>query len=218
MDTEENIIVCKQATVDLGKFKIEPVDMELPKGYIIGVEGKNGAGKSTFMKMLLGRYPKMQGTIEIAGYNVLSQREDMLQEVGYISEDREFYQEMSARENEAIYANYYPDWNHERFEELLKKYQVGIHAKYGTLSRGNQIKFQLAFTAAYMPKVIIMDEPTAGLDPVFRMDFVKWMQDLVAEYDTTILISSHIREELEKVTDYMIHVENGVCTCEEVWR
>lgn len=215
---EEIIIKCKQASVTLGRFRMQPINMEIPQGYIIGVTGKNGSGKSTFMKMLLGRYPKMNGSIEIAGLDVIKQREAMLCEVGYISEEREFFVEKNAGEHEAIYAKYYPNWNHQLFEDLLRRYEVSMYAKYGALSKGNQIKFQQAFATACMPKVIVMDEPTAGLDPVFRIDFMKWMQDLVAEYNTTILISSHIREELEQVADYMIRVESGVCTYEEVLR
>lgn len=215
---EEIIIKCKQASVTLGQFHMQPINIEIPQGYIIGVVGKNGSGKSTFMKMLLGRYPKMTGSIEIAGMDVIKQRETMLCEVGYISEDREFFAAKTADEQEAIYAKYYPNWNHQLFEDLLRKYGVEIYTKYGDLSKGNQIKFQLAFTTACMPSVIVMDEPTAGLDPVFRIDFLKWMQELVAEYNTTILISSHIREELEQVVDYRIRVESGVCTYEEVLR
>ena len=115
-----------------------------------------------------------------------------------------------------MYARFYQKWNHRLYEEMLRKYQVGKHKKYGTLSKGNQIKFQMAFALAYEPEVIIMDEPTAGLDPVFRMDFVKWLQDMVAENGTRILISSHLHEELEKIADYIIRIEKGLCTCEEV--
>ena len=101
---------------------------------------------------------------------------------------------------------------------MLNQLNVSTKTKTGDLSKGNRIKFQMAFVYAYMPKLIIMDEPTGGLDPVFRLDFVKWMQNMVAEYGTTIILSTHLQEELEKITDYLIHVADGECTLEEVLR
>lgn len=100
----------------------------------------------------------------------------------------------------------------------MRRFKVPGTTKVGVLSKGNNIKFQLAFTSAFQPEVIILDEPMAVLDLAFRMEFVRWMQDMVAEYETTILISSHIHEELEKMADYMIHVDNGKCILEEVVR
>lgn len=215
---EEIIIVCENASVQLKDFTIQPVNIDMKKGFIYGLQGKNGSGKSTFIKMLLGHFPKMQGCVRIAGFDVIKNREQMLSKVGYVSEDRVFYKDKSVVEQEEIYSVFYPNWNHAVFEELLREYQVSKFTKYGALSKGNQIKFQLAFSMAYQPEVLILDEPMAGLDPVFRMDFVKFLQDIVARYETTIVISSHLREELEKITDYMILVENGTYICEEVLR
>jgi len=215
---EQRMIVCENASVRLKGFHTQPVNLVMDKGFIYGLQGKNGSGKSTFIKMLLGRYPKMQGHIRIADLDVIENREQMLSKVGYVSEDRIFYGDKSVVEQEEIYSVFYSNWNHDIFEELLKKYQISKLTKYSALSKGNQIKFQLAFSMAYQPEVLILDEPMAGLDPVFRMDFVKFLQDIVAEYETTIVISSHLREELEKITDYMIVVDNGSYTCEEVLR
>lgn len=215
---EEKLIICDNASVSFKDFQTQPVNLTMEKGFIYGLQGRNGSGKSTFIKMLLGRYPKMQGHIRIAGLDVIKNREQMLSKVGYVSEDRVFYGDKSIVEQEELYSVFYPNWNHCIFEELLKKYQISKLTKYGSLSKGNQIKFQLAFSMAYQPEVLILDEPMAGLDPVFRMDFLKFLQEIVAEYEITIVISSHLREELEKITDYVIVVDNGSHTCEEVLR
>lgn len=215
---EEKLIICDNVSVSFKDFQTQPVNLTMEKGFIYGLQGRNGSGKSTFIKMLLGRYPKMQGHIRIAGLDVIKNREQMLSKVGYVSEDRVFYSDKSVVEQEEIYSVFYSNWNHGVFEELLKKYQISKLTKYSALSKGNQIKFQLAFSMAYQPEVLILDEPMAGLDPVFRMDFLKFLQEIVAEYEITIVISSHLREELEKITDYVIVVDNGSYTCEEVLR
>lgn len=216
---EEKIMIeFQQAGLNLKNFKMEPITMKLPKGYIVGIEGMNGAGKSTLIKMMLGRYPNMQGKILVDGLDVRKERVKMLSEVGYIAEEREFFEEYNVYETEGAYSRFYKNWNHERYRDMLRRFKVPGTTKVGVLSKGNNIKFQLAFTSAFQPEVIILDEPMAVLDPAFRMEFVRWMQDMVAEYETTILISSHIHEELEKMADYMIHVDNGKCILEEVVR
>ena len=215
---EEVLITFNQAKVEFSQFCMKPVTMQLPAGYIIGIEGKNGAGKTTLINMMLGRYAKMNGNIVIDGYDVIKDREKMLAEVGFISEERVFYQEYNVLENEKFFMDFYPNWDSERYRKMLNQLNVSTKTKTGDLSKGNRIKFQMAFVYAYMPKLIIMDEPTGGLDPVFRLDFVKWMQNMVAEYGTTIILSTHLQEELEKITDYLIHVADGECTLEEVLR
>lgn len=98
----------------------------------------------------------------------------------------------------------------------MKKFKVSDSTKVGALSKGNKIRFQVAFALAHAPEVLIMDEPTAGLDPVFRTEFYRMLQEIVAENNTTILISTHIQEEMERLADYIICVDSGRVTRKEV--
>ncbi len=213
---EDTIIKIEQASVTFKNFVIKPVSMELPKGYIIGIEGPNGAGKSTLIKMLLGRYEKMEGSIQICGLDVLKEREKMLTRIGYVSEENVFFEEYDACDNERLYKDFYECWDSELFKEYLKKFKVSGSTKVGALSKGNKIRFQVAFALAHAPEVLIMDEPTAGLDPVFRTEFYRMLQEIVAENNTTILISTHIQEEMERLADYIICVDSGSVTRKEV--
>lgn len=209
------MIRMENAAVSFKKFSMSPVNMELPKGYIIGIQGPNGAGKSTLLKMILGNFKKMQGTIEVNGMDVRKDRRALLEKTGVISGERVFFEDQDALKNEAYFSVYYPDWDGEEYRRMLKKLGIPTSRTIHALSAGERIKFQLAFSAAYRPRLLVLDEPTAGLDPVFRDDFLKILQDFVADYETTVLLATHLDEDLDKVADYIIDVVDGTYTLRE---
>ena len=212
---EDVMIRMENAAVSFKKFSMSPVNMELPKGYIIGIQGPNGAGKSTLLKMILGNFKKMQGTIEVNGMDVRKDRRALLEKTGVISGERVFFEDQDALKNEAYFSVYYPDWDGEEYRRMLKKLGIPTSRTIHALSAGERIKFQLAFSAAYRPRLLVLDEPTAGLDPVFRDDFLKILQDFVADYETTVLLATHLDEDLDKVADYIIDVVDGTYTLRE---
>lgn len=206
---EESIIKIENAALKLGRFSIKPGIINIPKGYIIGVQGDNGAGKSTMIRMILGMYDKMQGNIYIEGIDVVKNRRQIKNITGVVSQERTFFMEEDAYENEKIYAPFYKNWNSEEYHRMLKILNISAGSSLGSLSTGELIKYQLAFATAYRPQVLLLDEPTANLDPVFRNDFLKILQELVAEYNMTILIATHLDEDISKVADYIIDIEDG---------
>ena len=189
---EEIIIRIENAALKLGKFSIKPAIINIPKGYIVGIQGDNGAGKSTMLRMLLGMYDKMQGNIYIDGIDVVKNRTQIKNITGIVSQERTFFMEEDAYEN-----------------EMLKNLNINSGRSLGNLSTGEMLKYQLAFAAAYRPQVLLLDEPTANLDPVFRDDFLKILQEFVAEYDMTILMATHLDEDISKIADYIMDVEEG---------
>lgn len=212
---EDVMIRMENAAVSFKNFSMSPVNMELPKGYIIGIQGPNGAGKSTLLKMILGNFKKMQGTVEIDGMDARKDRRALLEKTGVISVERVFFEDENALKNEAYFSVYYPDWDGEEYRRMLKKLRIPTSRTIHALSAGERIKFQLAFSAAYRPRLLVLDEPTAGLDPVFRDDFLKILRDFVAEYETTVLLATHLDEDLDKVADYIIDVTDGTYTLRE---
>lgn len=213
---EDVMIKMNNATVAFKGFCLEPINLEIPKGYIIGVQGENGAGKSTLLKMILGTYKNMKGSISVDGFDVINDREQVLSRVGVVEEQRAFFEEEDARKNEEYYSAFYDNWDKEMYRNMLKRMGISCGKKIGSLSKGERVKFQLAFAAAYCPKVLILDEPTAGLDPVFREDFLRILQEFVAEFETTVIMSTHIKEDLSKIADYMIEIHDGECAMKEV--
>lgn len=212
---EDIIIKSDNAFVAFKNFEMKPVNLEIPKGYIVGIQGKNGAGKTTLLKMILGTYRKMCGKITVDGLDVIKEHDNMLSKVGLIMEDREFFEEEDAVKNEEYFSVFYENWDGEQYRKMMRKMGLSLGQKIRTFSKGERVMYQLAFMSAYQPEVILLDEPTAGLDCVFRQDFLRILQDVVADYEATILLSTHIDEDLNGIADYIIEVGNGACNMVE---
>ena len=214
----ENIIIKIQNTsVSFKNFILKPVNIEIPEGYIIGITGANGAGKSTFLKMVLGCFPEMQGNITINGMDIIKKRSEILSRTGVISEERIFFENEDAVKNEEYFSVFYENWDKEIYRDVLKKMNISLSKNIGNLSKGERTKYQLAFSAAYKPELLVLDEPVAGLDPVFKKDFMKILQEFVAEFGTTILISDNIKENLGQIADYIITINQGECIWKEAF-
>lgn len=206
---ESAIIVCKNASLEFSNFCINPINMELVPGYIYGIQGDNGAGKTTFINMIRGHYPSMNGKIFINQLDVIKNKVNVLKKLAYIGESSTYFEAGDALYNENIFAPFYDNWNHEEYIKMLKLLQISTTKKIGDMSKGERVKFQLAFGVAYRPEVLLLDEPTVGLDPVFRDDFLKILQNFVADYNTTVLLSTHLEEDLIKIADYNITIKKG---------
>ena len=190
-------------------FRIAPVTMKIPEGYIICMKGLNGAGKTTFFKMLLGREKGTFGKIRIMGKSMNSDRVSILQDVGFISEDNYFFSDSDPLENEQRYASFYSKWDGQLYRNKLREFGISSGTKISSLSKGNKVRFQLAFALAHFPKILILDEPTAGLDPVFRTEFYKLLRQLISEEEMTVIFSTHLSEEIEEVADYILEIKEG---------
>lgn len=212
---EESVIKIQNAGIKLGKFIMKPVNLEIPRGYIVGIQGDNGAGKSTLIRMILGKYMNMQGHIYVNDCDAVTQRCSALQKVGFISQDHSLFMGENAIENEKKYAPFYTDWDSEVYHMWMNEMELSMSKNLKAFSTGEYIKYQLAFAAAYRPDVLLLDEPTANLDTVFRDDFLRILQKFVADYDMTILIATHLQEDLSRIADYVIDIENGQCKMRE---
>lgn len=213
---DDVLVRIENAGVRYKNFSMKSVNLELPRGYIIGVQGPNGAGKSTLLKMILGNIRNMQGTIEVDGIDVRDKKRQFLDRIGVVSEEKMFFEAEDAIKNEAYFSVFYPNWDGNEYRKMLRKLNVFSGKSIRTMAKGERLKYQLAFSAAYRPRLLILDEPTAGLDPVFRDDFLKILTDFVADYETTVLLATHLDEDLNKVADFIIDVVDGVCTMREV--
>ena len=183
---------------------------------VYGLLGENGAGKTTLLHMMLGMYDKMKGKIYIDGLDVVKNKTKVKELVGIVSQDRKFYLSQDANGNEKIYSPFYKNWDSEEYHRLLAHLELSPRRRLCSFSTGEMIKYQFAFAAAYRPKVLLMDEPTANLDPVFRDDFLKLLQEFVAEYEMTILFATHLDDDLSRVADYVIDIKNGEYSMREI--
>lgn len=191
------------------KFTIDDVNFSLDKGYIMGVIGKNGAGKTTIMRLLNGVYSKSKGDIFINGFKFEKQNYKMRQMIGFVTEDNIFFGNQSLLDNCRIFGRFYDNFDIAYFRDLLKKMNLNEDQMYDQLSKGMKTKFNLSFVLAYQPKLLLLDEPTGGLDPLFRQEFLRLLQELVEDEKMGIIISTHITTDLDKIADYIMIVDKG---------
>lgn len=192
-----------------GKFSVKDVTFTLERGYMLGLIGRNGAGKSTLLRLIMQNLPRKHGAIEIAGYNVATNAAEAKRLIGYVGEDFYFLPKETLRENGKILGAFYPEFAMERYLELLSRFEVGAEKLGSQLSKGETTKAQLAFALAHKPELLLLDEPTGGLDPVVRREFLYVLQSELVEEKMGIIFSTHITEDLDKVADYVGMMEKG---------
>jgi len=205
----EKVLEFKHVSLIWPDFKIDDVTFSLEKGYIMGLVGYNGAGKTTLFRLMANQYRNYKGEILIDGYDCRRQEDRVKNITAFISDDQSFFFEESIKKNAQIYSPYYSCWDWDIFYKYLDYLEIPVDARIKDLSRGTFLKFQLAFAIAHHPVLLAMDEPTAGLDPVFRYDFLKIIQTMVAEENTAVLISTHNTSDLDKIADYITMLDNG---------
>ncbi|MBE5929488.1 MAG: ABC transporter ATP-binding protein [Lachnospiraceae bacterium] len=192
-----------------GKFAVKDISFTLERGYMLGLIGRNGAGKSTLLRLILQSLPRKRGTMEIAGYDVATHTTEAKKLIGYVGEDFHFLSKDTLRENGRVLGMFYPEFSMERYLELLNRFELGAEKMAGELSKGETTRAQLAFALAHKPELLLLDEPTGGLDPLVRQEFLHVLQSELMDERMGIIFSTHITEDLDKVADYVAMMEKG---------
>ena len=192
-----------------GDFTLRADRLLLDRGYVMGLIGANGAGKSTLIKILLNLIHPDRGRVRLLGLDQPRHEIAIKRRVGYVSELPGFYPEMTVGWTLRFVSRHYPTWNHERERELLTKFGLNPKKAVKELSRGMQVKLALTLALAFEPDLLILDEPTSGLDPLARGEFLQEMLDVVRDERRSVLFSSHITQDVEKVADYVAMIKAG---------
>lgn len=192
-----------------GKFHLKDINMELRAGYIYGLTGENGAGKTTLMKYILDEHCRYEGRVYLDGEDIRADHAKVMNKIGFVSEDNCFFEERTGEQNAAILGILYDDFSMERFREAMKKMEMTEAKTYKRMSRGERLKFQLAFAIAHNPCLYLLDEVTVGMDPVFRIEFFDMLRHLIQDETCAVLMTSHIRTEIESKTDYAAVMKEG---------
>ena len=191
-------------------FNLRNVSFSLEAGYIMGLAGKNGAGKSTLFDYIMNPKQQYTGEILVEGVNIREKHYQMMNRIGFISDNNKgFLMEKSAKENMQIFGILYEDWDEKRFFQAMQNMHLSPGKIVGRMSRGEMFKFQTAFAMAHKPAIYLIDEATAGMDPVFRIDYFKILQEIIAEEDASILMTSHIQDEIQRKMDFVGIMEDG---------
>jgi len=209
MDGVENVLEIRGLCKRYSGFALTNVSFSVPRGYVMGLIGPNGAGKTTTLKTILGLLQPDFGEIRTFGLDAALHGKKARARIGFVHDDPRFYDHLSLAQNAHIVRRFYRTWDPESFQRLAKSFGLPLEKRFGTLSRGNKTKFALALALSHRAEFVIMDEPTSGLDPVFRRDLLDSLTDLLQDERTSILFSTHITSDLERIADYITLIQHG---------
>ena len=191
------------------KTALSSVSLSLPRGGVYGLVGANGAGKTTLIKHILGMMRAEIGTVRVFGRDPVADPAGVLSRIGYLSEDHELPGWMSVSELARYSRAFYPAWDHAYAEELRQAFGLDPAARIKTLSKGQKARAGLLVALAHRPELLVLDEPSSGLDPIVRKDILGAVLRTIAEEGRTVLFSSHLLEEVEQVADHVTMIHHG---------
>ena len=202
-ESDKNALEVRNMCMKQGKFRLKDISFTLPRGYIMGLVGRMGSGKTTLLKSILNPALIKSGSVEYEG------------SVGFIMEDAPFFIEATLKENMELFKKLYKDYDEKEFYDRLQRMGIGEHKVYGLLSKGEKVRFQFAFAMGIHPGLLLLDEPTSGLDAAFKREFLYMLQEAVEKEMVSIIISTHLTDELERIADIIGVMDNGILTLNE---
>lgn len=190
-------------------FSIRNISFSLPEGSILGFIGENGSGKSTTMNCILNVLRKDSGKIEIFGKEMSDEDTDIRENIGVVYDSNNFPEHLTAEQLADIFEKIYSKWDNACFEEYMQHFSLPKSQKIKTYSRGMCMKLAIAVALSHESKLLILDEPTSGLDPIMRDEILDVLLEFVKQENHSILLSSHITSDLEKIADYIVFIHDG---------
>ena len=198
----QNVLVLNEVSRSFGKTKaLDDVTLSVPEGAVFGLLGLNGAGKTTLLKLLMGHLRPDGGTITVLNRDLRMDLIALRERIGYVSERRYLYEWMTAGQLLDFTRALQSTWDDARAAALVKRFDLPLDRKVKHLSGGNRARLCLALVLSYRPELLILDEPTAGLDPQIRREFLTHLVEEIAEEGTTVVFSTHLVHEIERVAD-----------------
>jgi ABC-2 type transport system ATP-binding protein len=191
------------------KSILRGVNLEVPAGSIFGFLGRNGAGKTTTIKHLLGLLKPSSGQCRVLGHDAAKESMAVRREVGYMAEDQQMYGWMRISEIIKWVASFYPGWNDDLINRLVEILELPRKSKVKTLSKGQNSRLAMLLALGHRPKLVILDDPTLGLDPIARKDFLRHVIELLQSNGVTVFFSSHLLYEIEPVADQVAILDKG---------
>jgi len=192
-----------------GTTALDAVSLSLPRGGVYGLVGANGAGKTTLIKHILGLLQAESGSVRVFGLDPVADPVAVLSRIGYLSEENDLPGWMRVDELIRYSRAFYPRWDDGYAEELRRSFTLDPAAKIKTLSKGQKARAGLLIALAYRPELLVLDEPSSGLDPIVRKDILGAVIRTIADEGRTVLFSSHLLEEVEQVADHVTMISGG---------
>lgn len=190
-------------------FTLKDASFEIEKGTVMGLIGQNGAGKTTIIRLIMNMCSRNGGTITVCGLDNIADEIAVKNKIGYVSDESFFFYNTTLARTAKACAAAYDNWDAAKFEDFLKKWELPEKKKISALSKGMQTKAMLAVALSHNPELLILDEPTAGLDPVARIEILDLLRDFVSDGERSVLFSTHITGDLDKIADVITLIIDG---------
>ncbi len=204
-----NAIELEGVTKDYGNFMLDNISFQVPKGCIMGFIGENGAGKTTTLKAILNLIRINSGNIKVLGLDYVKDEKKIKEQIGVVFDESYFHDNLTLGYISKIMSNIYSNWQEEVFEQYIMKLKLPKDKIIKEFSRGMKMKLSIAAALSHQAKLLILDEATSGLDPIVRDEILDIFMEFIQNEEHTILLSSHITSDLEKVADYITFIHNG---------
>ncbi len=204
-----DILEIKALEKEYKEFKLGPISINIPKGYIVGFIGENGSGKSTTIKAILGLIHYDNGIVKIFGKEIAEEIKELGDDIGVVLDDINLPSDLKIFEVGKMCSKIFKNWNQKTYDMYSDKFQLSKKKKVKELSRGMKMKLSLSIALSHNARFLILDEPTSGLDPIVREEILDILLDFVQDENKSVFISSHILSDLEKVADYIAFIHKG---------
>ena len=209
-DVSEAVIEIREVTRRFGaKAALDCVSLIVPRGTVFGLVGANGAGKTTLIRHVLGLLRAQAGKVRVFGRDPVADPPHVLARIGYLSEENDLPGWMRVGELLRYCRAFYPGWDDAYAEELRQTFELPATARVGGLSKGQRARAGLLIALAYRPELLVLDEPSSGLDPLVRRDILEAIIRTIADEGRTVLFSSHLLDEVERVSDHVALIDKG---------
>jgi ABC-2 type transport system ATP-binding protein len=209
MDNMENILELQSVQKRYKGFVLDGISLSFPQGYILGLIGPNGAGKTTTIKILMNMVKRDGGDVRVFGLDPKKNAKQIKNKVGYLGEEQHFYGNKTVAWTGNFVSAFYDNWDTNTFQSLLTSFQISRTKKTRELSKGMKVRFSLVLALSHHPELLILDEPTAGLDPVIRREVLELLRKKSKNEGKSVIISSHITDDIMRTADLVAFLVEG---------
>ena len=204
-----NAIEIQGITKKYDGFTLDNISFNVPRGSIMGFVGQNGAGKTTTIRSILNIIPIDSGEISLLGMDHLKNEDEIKERIAVVFDEMPFHDLFTAKDMGRIFKGLYQKWSDQTFQQFMERFQLPMNKKLGKFSKGMKMKMQIACALSHEAELLIMDEATTGLDPVVRSEILDIFLEYLQDEDHSILMSSHITSDLEKIADSVTFIDKG---------
>ncbi len=205
----ENVVELKNVTKRFKNFSINDLNLNVKQGFITGFIGANGAGKSTVIKLIMNLLKPDAGEVKVFNQDYKTNEKAVKERIGFVFDGNIFFEGLNLKDIKRLVAPAYKHWDDKLFYHYVEKFELPLNKPIKKFSKGMQMKASLAIALSHDAELIIMDEPTAGLDPIFRRELLTLLQEIMIDGQRTIFFSTHITTDLDKIADYVAFIQNG---------